>query len=261
MTYPKEPGFFVEELGWKNGWGWYEGLFQGAGDSKALGEASTHYTKLPIYQGVAERIAQHLPDVKLIYLMRDPVARAISHYWHCVHYDHETRSINRALRPGSDYLNFGMYAMQLSSYLAHFPIEQFLFLTHEELKANCQNVVGRCYQFLGVDESFQPKDELNKAHNVGPSEVRYTRKLLHNIRWSRWWTRVSPVVPQRFKEIAKRLEFTRVARERHVSANLIASLRDMYSDANEDLFAITGERWWDLTSASKQDAAMLRATK
>ena len=74
----KELNFFWER--WKRGIGWYESQFAGATDEKAIGELSPEYTFYPARRGVAERIAKLLPDVKLIYLMRDPIARMRSNY-------------------------------------------------------------------------------------------------------------------------------------------------------------------------------------
>ena len=48
------------------------------------GESSTHYTKLPIFQGVPERLFRFNPEARLIYIMRNPFDRVVSHYWHAL---------------------------------------------------------------------------------------------------------------------------------------------------------------------------------
>ena len=80
MSSTKEPNYFVEEKNYAEGIDWYQSLFKDS--TKALGECSTNYSKRPFFQGVAQRIQAVLPDVKLIYLLRDPVERIISHYRH-----------------------------------------------------------------------------------------------------------------------------------------------------------------------------------
>ena len=81
MCHPKEPCYFVDpdqlqpewpEL-WRRGY-WkdeknYLKLFEGAGNAKIIGEASTDYTKLNLFTGVPERIASFCPDARFVYIM------------------------------------------------------------------------------------------------------------------------------------------------------------------------------------------------
>ncbi|MDE3085339.1 MAG: sulfotransferase domain-containing protein [Acidobacteriota bacterium] len=76
----KEPKFFVEERGWGAGLEWYEGLFAGAREDQARGELSTDYTAFPLYTGVPARMKALLPDVRLVYVMRDPIEHLRSAY-------------------------------------------------------------------------------------------------------------------------------------------------------------------------------------
>ena len=61
---------------------WYSSLFTRVGNKQLCGEASTNYTRWPQVDGVPELIQQIIPNVKLIYIMRDPVERAFSHFVH-----------------------------------------------------------------------------------------------------------------------------------------------------------------------------------
>lgn len=63
MSEEKEPGYFVPELWRDRPKDDYDRLFTNAYDKKYMGESSTHYTKLPTYKGVAERIYQYNSDV------------------------------------------------------------------------------------------------------------------------------------------------------------------------------------------------------
>ena len=62
----------------------YCDLFRGGEGKLVRGESSTAYTKLHKVTGVAKRIYDFNSDAKLIYIMRDPIERTISHYWHAV---------------------------------------------------------------------------------------------------------------------------------------------------------------------------------
>jgi len=256
MSYPKEPGFFVEELTWSKGWGWYESLFSQAQGTTAIGEASTHYTKFPFHKGVPERIAAHLPEVRFIYVMREPLRRTLSHYWYAVHDMGETRSIERALRNDPSYVDFGRYALQIEQYLPYFPQDRFYFTTFERLVTQPNVVVQEVFEFLGVDAS-KGVSEIGEVHNATPSNVRCTRRLLHRIRWSPWWTRVAPYVPRGIKELAKRHEFTTKKKSHLMSQRTRERLESVFADENERLFDLIGRRFdeWQSDAVTNESAS------
>ena len=92
-----EPNFFTAEYNWPRGRGWYESLFDGADQAAAIGECSPSYTMAPAFGGVPERMAQVVPDARLIYLVRDPIARMRSMYMHQVSAGRERRRAEAAL--------------------------------------------------------------------------------------------------------------------------------------------------------------------
>jgi hypothetical protein len=151
MAGVKELDFFVAESNWSRGVGWYRQQFAGAGDALARGEASTLYTKFPQYTGVPERIAGVVPDVRLIYVVRDPIMRMRSHYEHRVALGAETAPPEVALLENPIYADYSRYALQLEQYLDHFPREQILVVTSEGLRHDRLATVRGVYEFLGVD--------------------------------------------------------------------------------------------------------------
>lgn len=153
MPKVKELDFFTEELSWPRGWDWYRRQFSAAGAGvKAVGEASTSYTKYPRYQGVPERIARHLPNARLIYLVRDPFERIRSHYQHNVAIGQEDRPIDAAVTVNHVYLDYSRYATQIERYLKYFDRSQFLLLTSENLRFNREDTMRSVFKFLEVDE-------------------------------------------------------------------------------------------------------------
>src|ERR687895_1673032 len=98
MSKPKELNFFVHELNWDLGLPWYRGRF----DSRfpVRGESSPHYTNQPRYTGVPERIHDTVPDAKLIYMVRDPISRILSHWRHSIGAGYETRPMAEVLTRG-----------------------------------------------------------------------------------------------------------------------------------------------------------------
>ena len=153
MSRPKELNFFVAELNWSLGADWYASHFRGG--VPVRGESSPHYTNLPRFEGVAERIGSMLPEARLIYMVRHPIDRALSHYLHNVSGGYETRPIAEALAdPDSAYVHRGLYAMQLEPYLERFGAERIEVVSQEELKQQRGETMRRVFGFLGVDESF-----------------------------------------------------------------------------------------------------------
>ncbi|HEU4912950.1 MAG TPA: sulfotransferase domain-containing protein, partial [Actinomycetes bacterium] len=59
------------------------------------------------------------------------------------------------------YLDYSRYAMQIEQYLEHFPREQLLVVTSEELRGRRAETVAKVYEFIGVDPGFAP-DELER---------------------------------------------------------------------------------------------------
>ena len=78
---------------WDLGLDWYRGRFDDR--FPVRGESSPHYTNQPRFTGVAERIQEHIPDAKLIYMVRDPISRMLSHWRHATGAGYETAARSR----------------------------------------------------------------------------------------------------------------------------------------------------------------------
>jgi hypothetical protein len=113
-----EPNFFIAEDNWPRGRGWYESLFDGADRAAAIGECSPCYTWAHLYRGVPERMAQVVPEARLVYVVRDPIARMQSMYTHQVSAGRERRRAEVALLDDR-YLGPSLYGFQLDLRHAH----------------------------------------------------------------------------------------------------------------------------------------------
>jgi hypothetical protein len=152
MSRPKELNFFVAELNWPLGEAWYASHFPA--DAPVRGESSPHYTNLPRFTGVAERMGAMLPDARIVYMIRDPIDRALSHYLHNVAGGYEKRPLEIALaEPGNAYVARGLYAMQIEPYLEQFGEDRVEIVVQEDLKARRDETVRRVFEFIGVDRS------------------------------------------------------------------------------------------------------------
>jgi hypothetical protein len=176
MAHPKELKFFVEEMNWSRGLPWYERQFDRAGSAIAIGEASTHYTAYPYFRGVPERIAEVMPEVRLIYLVRHPVDRMISFYLMRIRAGKERqRSMEKALLTNPRYVDGSRYAMQIEQYLTYFPPERLLVIKSEDLRDARLPTMDRVLQFLEVGHIWVPPNidaEYNAARSKGARAVR-----------------------------------------------------------------------------------------
>jgi Sulfotransferase domain len=153
MSKPKELNFFARELNWDLGLDWYASRFDGR--LPVRGESSPHYTNLPRFEGVPERIKEHCPDARLIYMVRDPIKRILSHWVHAGGAGYETRELVPTLsEPDSSYVHRSLYWMQLQPWLELFDREQIEVITQEELQAEREETMRKAFRFAGVDESF-----------------------------------------------------------------------------------------------------------
>ncbi len=153
MSRPKELNFFVAELNWKLGPEWYASHFKR--EAAVRGESSPHYTNLPRFEGVAARMRETLgTQARLIYMVRDPYERLLSHYVHNEGGGYERRPMELALTPQSSYVTRSLYAMQLRPYLEAFSREQILIVDNRELALEREATVRRVFDFCGVDATF-----------------------------------------------------------------------------------------------------------
>lgn len=146
---PKEPSWFAGSNSGKDE-GWYLSLFTEAGATRYRGEASTDYTRAPRLKGAAEKIACYAPDARILYITRDPLDRALSHFWWDVQYSAEGRSFKDAASRSREIIDVGYYAMQIAPYLDTFGRERVQVVTLENLTADAPALLGEIWRFLDL---------------------------------------------------------------------------------------------------------------
>lgn len=147
----KELHFFDAQ--YERGIEFYRECFRGAESKPAVGEATPAYLHV---EAAAERIKQHLPDVKLIACLRDPVDRLYSRYWNArgrfAHNRHLT--FEEKLKEKPEFISEGFYCEHLARFLRLWPRERVLLLLYDDLVADPQRFLQTIYRFLEVDEHF-----------------------------------------------------------------------------------------------------------
>ena len=97
-----------------------------------------------------------IPNAKLIYLLRHPIKRIISHHFHQYVDRCENRGLNQALSDLHDnhYVNCSCYATQLEQYLPYYPLSQILIVSSEDLAQERIQTLQNIFRFLEVDSTF-----------------------------------------------------------------------------------------------------------
>jgi Sulfotransferase family len=173
-----EPDFFVAERNWTRGQAWYEALFDRAGGATAIGECSPTYTWAHAFPGVPERMAQLIPQARLVYVVRDPVARMQSMYMHQVSAGRERRRAEVALLD-ERYLWPSRYGFQLAAFLDHFDRSQVLVIASEVLRERPREALSAVFRHLGVDPAAVDLDQRLRDHRSMDKPV----PRLHDLRW------------------------------------------------------------------------------
>lgn len=129
LPTPNEPNFFSNDEIYQRGVAWYRSLFADAPPDVITGEASTPYTKPPAYSKAAGRRRHHLPQARLLHLMRNPVDRLVSHYIH----GWTVRDVDGPIERHPELVACGRYAMQLQPCVERFAFARILPVFLERL--------------------------------------------------------------------------------------------------------------------------------
>lgn len=269
MSEPKEPRFFRME--YERGFDYYwQSYFKGYGGQREIGDACTKNLHLPF---VARRVADTLPDARLVVLCRNPVERAVSAYWDNYSHGHEPLSFeaaieqnlrrletgprfedeteaslyarvanqgNKALqRTYGFYVEPGYYAEHIERYRALFGEQRMKIIFFEDLRQDFLGVIADVHRFLAL--APQP---LRNAKAQNPAMSRTAAMLVSAVGGlpgvnripSAWRTEVKRRIAARWR--AKRPE---------IGAEALRVLMDHFRQHNQRLAELTGRdlALWD----------------
>jgi hypothetical protein len=156
----------------------YQRLFEEVTSNKtAIGEVSPLYLNSFV---AAQKIKFHIPDVKLIAILRNPVDRAYSGYQMQLRQAKETRSFASNLGKEEIYIRGGFYYEQLKRYFDTFNTYQIKVILYEDFKQNPLKVMQEIFKFLEVDDTFNP--DISTKFNQGgiPKNVNAYNLIFNN---------------------------------------------------------------------------------
>lgn len=182
------------------------------GNARVHGEVDPEYM---IYPDVPRKIRSILGDsVRFLFILRNPVDRAYSHYWMSYRRGFETEGFEAAFELEKErietggqtamwhhnYFQRGLYSEQIERFLGYFPMENMRFFTFESFVSDRGRIMGEILAFLGLDDSFRfenldrksnvgglPRYEWLSALHGGPMAIKRIAKVLipsKRLRWS-----------------------------------------------------------------------------
>lgn len=161
---------------------WYRDQFDPS-PQQVVGEASPTY----MYSaGTVERLADTLPDVDLVFCLRNPVDRAFSQWWHGYSEGMWSYEFDAALEefpPFQMWIEPGYYARYLERFDEHFDRDQMHIWLFDDLVADNESFIAEVFDTVGVDSSYVPAPvggTSNEARSATPDmyqdAVRWMRK-------------------------------------------------------------------------------------
>lgn len=245
MSDVKEPGYFSDCVDYyPKDKEWYTDLFKDVKNQKIIGESSTHYTKLPICDGVIEKIWQYNPDARFIYIMRNPIERVISHYWHGVKYGDERHDILTAVKKNQTYIDFSDYAYQLEPYIERFGKDKIYTLSFECLINDPASELKGLFEWLGVDASVSIKSA-GQSHNALPKSFKKVKGFgfLHKFRSSFIWNSIAPLIPNKITAAAANLTVEDAVKSTDKDKEVISYLKPIFTSKVERLEKLLNKRF------------------
>lgn len=210
----------------------YRKLFNGVMSEVAIGEASTSYLYVP---GTAETIHRHIPSVKLIVVLRNPVDAAYSSFLHQIREGFEsTIDFSEALKAERKridenwmffwhYKENGYYYQKLKFYYDLFPREQIGVFLYSDFQSNALSFMRSLFQFLEVDDAFKP--DLSIRYNV--SGIPRSRVLHHLMTKSKFTKKLfKPLVPKSLRRHARTMNLDRPVLSDCVRERLVDEYRE-----------------------------------
>ena len=171
----KEPHFFSIPNQFAMGWPWYHALFEHKNPGNIAGESSTSYSRIRSYPKVVRRIQRYLPAVKIIYMVRDPMARIRSAYIERLSepgFVDSYASLECALSKIPAMIDSSRHFEVYSAYASRFPQENIRVIWFEEFVAQPDSVFRELCSFLQIPQLSPVKVDQGSSNSREDVEKR-----------------------------------------------------------------------------------------
>ena len=265
LPFRKEILFF--DSSYYKGISWYENIFKGYNSEKVIGDISPNYMHNPY---VPKRIFNTIPSAKIIFILRNPVERAYSHYWDLIGWTKTKESFMdmlnnpKMLKRGHSYIEFdilemGFYYKHITRFLKYFPMNQIGIFLFDDLLLNKSRFINDIYKSLGVSsKTFEKSTTIKKYHTRRTNRSKLIGDILVNERL-RKMVNIFPAIT--YKSARKMYNWmltmnTKKINSRPISRPEIDYLLKMYRDDITSLQKLTSrslEQWLIYSKNTKDD--------
>jgi hypothetical protein len=186
---PGETRFFEDPEYLQTDINQFEALFRDVSQKKAVGIKRPDYLAKP---ECPERIYKHIPEAKLIVILRNPVKRAISAYFYQMQQsfipirpieEGMAKVINGEYRDSypksEEIVEYGFYHRHLLRYLNYFDRNQMLIMPFDDFIRNKRESIRKIYRFIGVNDEYMPESIRSRTN---PGVYSLTRLRILTIR-------------------------------------------------------------------------------
>lgn len=262
FSRPKEASFFQDTLHYKEnpnfarGWNWYQQFFKHYNGESVVGEGTPSYTDRSRSGLTARRVYEFNPAMKLIYMVREPLARQVSAWKMFYHFAVQEMlhgvvecdwakegfihwmERNRAVSQWDEC----RYGYQLAAYREYFPEEQIAVGFLEDWKHAEAAEIARMMQFVGLDPSACSLDEASVASNTQEQRL-YTAAWLRSLQKSPIYGVGRRLLPSGLRSLV----FRKVGSKRHqtpavdYSHPVVAEFLDYVREDNAAFLAAFGK--------------------
>lgn len=181
ISDPKEPHFFCDDRLYERGLKWYESLFAAGADKKLRGEGTPFYSLTRTFPQVLPRIQEDLDDIKIIYMVRHPLARMESYYSQEIHNGYEVPHFCEAVRTRPHYVDGSLYYEHYREYCEAFGRERVHVIFFEEFRRNTSKTMQRLFDFLEVETPQLQGDYVQQnarnTHREDTAVLRIIRRM------------------------------------------------------------------------------------
>lgn len=244
----KEPAVLVRARDTEDMIARYAYLFDASSPRQRCGEASTHYTQRPHFEGVADRAHALIgARLRLIYLVRHPVERTISHHYHLYSKGAAPADLAIAVRDDPTLLAYSRYAMQLEPWIARFGREAILVLRFEDYVRDRAAAMQRIATHVGAAvrlDRLPLEQTFNRGENRAVARGPW-RRVANSWLYQRW---IRPSLPHGLRQrLSAGLRTPVPPRPPPPDRATMIRLADDLADDAEQFARILGAgRLWDL---------------
>ena len=255
VQFRTEMTYFIKDAEYETGFdNAYRQYFRGEkpGDSVTVAK----YVSMARSQKGLNRLFEHNPDCKIIYMVREPVQRSFSSYLMERAIDNETLdfrcAIERAMADPEHwkfkaYIGNGFYSDDIKNIIAVFGRDKLKIVVFEEFKSDPRAVLAGIFSWLNIDPEFRPN--VGRIHNKGGAPRSKVLAVL-----IRYFTRErSPVknvlkriLPARFASYIGYYvrQINKVDSKATLDADSRHFLSEYYREKNKELFDLLGREFW-----------------